>query len=203
MHATFWDERFSEPEGAYGKEPNAFLREQANRIPAGGRVLCLGEGEGRNAVWLAEQGFHVVAVDYSQVGLQRTRDFAAERGVDVETRQADLASYEPEPDSYDATVCIFVHLPEPARVFMHAQAMRALRVGGVFVAELFTKRQLSFRSGGPKNPDMLYTAEIVGADLDRCGLADTQMLEEQEVELHEGTYHQGRAAVVRVVALRI
>ncbi len=90
-------------EFAYGTAPNRWLEAQAAAIPAGGRVLCLGEGEGRNAVWLAQRGFSVVAVDASPVGLEKARRLAAERGVTIETRVADLASYRPEPAAYDAT----------------------------------------------------------------------------------------------------
>ena len=202
MQLSFWDERYSEPEGAYGKEPNEFLREQAHRLGDGARVLCLGEGEGRNAVWLAERGCQVVAVDASSVGLQRTRELAAERGVSVETRLVDLATFEPEPGAYDAAVCIFVHLRDGAREFMHEQAMRSLRVGGVFLAELFSKRQLSFESGGPKDPRMLYTVEALQSDFASTGMARVLMLEECEVELREGKYHRGRAAVIRVLMQR-
>ena len=100
MHSplNFWDQRFAEPGFKYGTEPNAFLREQAVRLPPAGRVLVPGDGEGRNGVWLAAQGHQVASVDSSAVGLQKARDLASQHGVELETVVADLAVWEPAPE---------------------------------------------------------------------------------------------------------
>lgn len=196
---TSWDERYAGVARAYGSEPNRWLAAQAPRIRPGGRVLSLGEGEGRNAVWLASQGFSVVAVDASSVGLEKARRLATERGVTIETIVEDLARYRPEPASYDAVVSIFVHLPPEIRAGVHAAAEAALKPGGVLVVEAFTPRQLAFESGGPRQAVLLYEPATLRTDF--AGM-EWETLDETEVDLDEGPFHQGRAAVVRGLGLR-
>ena len=108
---TFWDKSFSAPGYKYGTEPNAFLTEQAFRLKPGSRVLVPGDGEGRNGVWLAEQGHHVTTVDASQVGVDKARDLARRRGVTIDAIHADFSTWSPSPAAYDAVVLTFVHLP--------------------------------------------------------------------------------------------
>ena len=105
-----WDERYDQENFIFGTEPNDFLKQEAYRIPTGGKVLCLGDGEGRNGVWLAEQGFQVTSVDLSQVGLDKTQRFADQRGVQIETIYADLAEWHIEPQAWDGIVSIFCHM---------------------------------------------------------------------------------------------
>jgi SAM-dependent methyltransferase len=194
LNMTSWDERYGAVALAYGSEPNRWLAAQAPRIRPGGRVLSLGEGEGRNAVWLASHGFSVVAVDASGVGLAKARRLATERGVAIDTVVADLRSYRPALASYDAVVSIFVHLPPTIRSAVHAAGEAALRPGGVLVMEAFTPRQLAFGSGGPRQAALLYEPATLRADF--AGV-EWEALDEIEVELDEGPFHQGRAAVVR------
>jgi len=191
-----WDERYSVAEYVYGTAPNRWLEAEAHRIRPGGRVLSLGEGEGRNAVWLAEQGFDVTAVDASAVGLEKARRLAESRGVELRTVQSDVTTWRPDPASYDGLVLIYLHLPPAARAAVHAAAEAALRPGGVLILEAFNPRQLSFSSGGPRQVDMLYDAATIRADFPGV---DWEVLEEAEVELVEGTFHAGRAAVLRGV----
>jgi SAM-dependent methyltransferase len=191
---SFWDERYSVAEYVYGTAPNRWLEAEAHRIPRGGRVLSLGEGEGRNAVWLAERGWRVVAQDASPVGLEKARRLAAARGVEVETVVADLATWSPEPRAFDGVVLVYLHLPPALRPAVHAAAAAALRPGGAILLEAFTPRQLAFSSGGPRQPDWLYEPEALRGDFP--GVA-WDVLEEVEIELVEGTFHAGRAAVVR------
>ena len=193
---SFWDDRYSIAEYVYGTAPNRWLEAEAHRIPAGGRVLSLGEGEGRNAVWLAEQGHRVVAVDASPVGLEKALRLAEARGVELTTVVADVATWRPERASYDGVVLVFLHLPPRIRAAVHAAAAAALRPGGVVILEAFTPRQLAFSSGGPRQPEMLYEPAEIRAEFP--GVA-WEVLEEVEVELVEGTFHAGRAAVVRGV----
>ena len=192
----FWDERYSGEGFAYGTQPNRWLEVQAGVIRPGGRVLSLGEGEGRNAVWLAEQGFTVDAVDGSPVGLEKARELAARRGVHIRTQVDDLATYRPEPEAYDALVLVFVHLPPNIRSLVHAAGARALRPGGVLIIEAFTHLQLGRPSGGPRQADLLYEVATVRSDFPGV---DWLVLEEAEVELDEGPFHRGTAAVVRGV----
>lgn len=189
-----WDARFSAADYVYGTAPNRWLAESARRIAPGGRVLSLGEGEGRNAVWLAQQGFRVEAVDGSAVGLAKARHLAADRGVSIATTVMDLAGFRPAGEPFDAVVLVFLHLPPGLREVVHQAAEASLRPGGVLILEAFTPAQLAFASGGPRQLDMLYTAELLRRDLPGV---DWEPLEEVEVDLDEGPLHQGRAAVVR------
>jgi SAM-dependent methyltransferase len=194
-----WDERYAQEGYAYGTEPNRWLRAQAGGIRAGGRVLCLAEGEGRNAVWLAGQGLRVDAVDGSAVGLEKARRLAAQRGVSISTAVADLAGYQPAPGAYDGVVLVFAHLPPSIRPAVHARAVAALVPGGLLIVEAFTPAQLARSSGGPKQPDLLYDEALLRRDLE--GLR-WEVLREEEVELDEGQLHRGPAAVVHGVGRR-
>ena len=192
----FWDERYSGEGFAYGTQPNRWLVLQAGVIRPGGRVLSLGEGEGRNAVWLAERGFSVDAVDGSPVGLDKATRLAAQRGVAIKTQVDDLATYRPAPASYDALVLVYVHLPVSVRAAVHAAGVAALKPGGIVIIEAFTPRQLGRPSGGPRQAEMLYDASLLRADFPGVEWAE---LEEAEIELEEGPFHRGAAAVVRGV----
>ncbi len=194
-----WDERYAAEGYAYGTEPNRWLRANAGRLRPGGRVLCLAEGEGRNAVWLAAQGHRVDAVDGSAVGLEKARRLAAQRGVTIATAVADLGGYLPEPAAYDGVVLIFAHLPPAIRPQVHARAAAALVPGGLLIVEAFTPEQLPRTSGGPKQPELLYDEALLRRDLD--GLR-WEVLREEEVELDEGPLHRGPAAVVHGVGRR-
>jgi SAM-dependent methyltransferase len=191
---AFWDERYAVEGFAYGAAPNRWLAAQAGLIAPGGRVLSLGEGEGRNAVWLAERGLAVDAVDASAVGLEKARALAGARGVAIRTVVADLARFRPEQAAYDALVLIFVHLPPGIRAAVHAAAAAGLRPGAAVIVEAFTPRQLGRSSGGPPQGGLLYEPETVRADFPGV---EWLTLAEAEVELDEGPFHQGRAAVVR------
>jgi hypothetical protein len=194
-----WDERFSGDGFAYGTEPSRWLVEQAGRIPRGLPVLALGEGEGRNAVFLAGLGLDVEAVDGSSVGLAKAARLAATRGVPLRTTVADLADHVPAPGRYGAVVLVFVHLPPALRRTVHARAAAALAPDGVVLLEAFTPRQLAFSSGGPRQADMLYDPAGIRGDFPGVGW---EVLEEVELELDEGPLHQGRAAVVRGLGRR-
>ncbi len=194
---NMWDERYGKDMFHYGTEPNDFLRAHAADLPAGGQVLCIGEGEGRNAVFLAQQGFAVTAVDGSAVGLQKLQRLAAERGVAVTTVVADLSTHSLGDATWDAVVAIWVHLPSTLRGRVHRAAVRALRPGGVFLLESYTPRQLAFGTGGPQQVDMLPTAAGLREEL--AGL-DPVILHEIERDVHEGAGHAGMSAVVQVLA---
>jgi SAM-dependent methyltransferase len=192
---NFWDQNFAVEGYKYGTGPNAFLVWQAPRLPPESDVLVPGDGEGRNGVWLAQQGHRVTAMDGSAVGLQKAQALAAERGVRIETVLGDLADWAPAPASFDAVVLTFVHLPPAIRADAHRRMAAALRPGGLLLLEAFHPLQLQHGSGGPKDPAMLYSPELLRADF-----ADTleQLLAWQgKVNLDEGPGHQGTAHVIR------
>lgn len=193
---SFWDERYETDEYLYGTEPNAWLAAQKTRLAAGGRVLCLGDGEGRNGVWLATQGFLVDTVDGSKVGAAKAERLARARGATVHITVADLADYLPREGAYDAVVLIFVHLPPGLRQEVHRKAQAALGPGGLLVIEAYHPRQLPLDSGGPKEPALLYHQAMLEADFPQLRWDE---LSEARVELSEGRLHQGPAEVVRGV----
>lgn len=194
-----WDERYAEPGWAFGTEPNDFLREQAAHLPAGSRVLCLAEGEGRNAVFLAGLGHRVHAVDVSRVGLEKARGLARERGVAITTEVADLAEYEIPPGTYDAIVSIFAHLPSEARERLHPRIVPALSPGGVLLLEGYTPAQQRAGTGGPEAASKFFTLALLQQDF--AGL-EWRVAREIEREVIEGRYHTGRAHVVQLVGVK-
>ena len=197
-----WDQAYSDVEGyKYGEQPNAFLKEQAHRIPARARVLLPGDGEGRNGVWLAEQGHQVCALDNSAVGLAKAEALAHRRQVTLQTVLVDLADWQPEPASADAVVLTYLHLPPPLRTPVMHKLVQALKPGGVLLLEAFHPRQLQYNSGGPKNEAMLYTLDMLRGNL-AAGMQEL-LASESETLLDEGPGHQGPAYVTRWIGQKI
>ena len=196
--SSMWDDRYSAPAYAYGTEPNDFLKSVAGRIPVG-PVLCLAEGQGRNAVYLASLGHDVLAVDQSPVGLARARELAASRGVVIATQVADLSSFIIEPEKWSGIVAIFAHLPPAMRAQVFAAAVRGLAPGGAFVLEAYSPKQLEYGTGGPKDVTMLMSLDSVRTEL--AGLRIEHGME-TEREVFEGEYHSGRSAVLQILAFK-
>ena len=192
-----WNERYNTPDYIYGTEPNDFLREHAAAIPAGGSVLCLAEGEGRNAVFLAQQGYVVTAVDSSEVGLAKAAALADARGVKIRRLHADLGDFALGEEAWDGIVSIFCHLPSFVRQPLYAALARSLRPGGVFLLESYTPAQLAFSTGGPKDVDMLVDAATLRRELPGLQFS---LLQECPRDVVEGSFHTGRAAVVQALA---
>lgn len=194
-----WDERYSSEQFAYGKEPNDFLREVVDRLPVG-RTLCLAEGEGRNAVFLATRGHDVTAVDMSLVGLGKANRLAEERDVTIETVHADLADFSIIPEDWDVIVSIFAHLPPALRRKVHQEVVAGLRPGGIFLLEAYTPEQLRYGTGGPPVEEMMMTLRNLEQELD--GL---EWLHAKELvrEVHEGEFHHGDGAVVQLIGRKL
>ncbi len=190
-----WDERYASKEYFYGTEPNDFLMAHAARIPRG-RVLCLADGEGRNGVWLAQQGYDVTSVDLSAVGLEKTRNLAASRNVSINTIQADLAEYNIEPNAWDGIVAIFSHFPLAVRRHLYPQVVAGLRPGGAFLLELYAPKQIEYDTGGPRDLALLASLDDLHQDLN--GL-QFEIAQELEREIHEGHHHYGHSATVQIL----
>lgn len=193
-----WNERYNTPEYRYGTEPNRFLAMHASRIPAG-RVLCIGDGEGRNGVYLAGLGYDVTSVDQSDVGLAKARRLADARGVTIRTVEADLTDYVIEPGYWNGIVSVFCHLPLQPRRRVHAAVVQGLSAGGVFILEAYTPRQLQFGTGGPPVAELMMTLEALREEL--IGLR-LEVARETDRELREGSCHTGTGAVVQLVAVK-
>lgn len=191
-----WDERYSAEEYVYGTKPNEFLAENFASIPKG-RVLSLAEGEGRNAVFLAKQGYEVTAVDGSTVGLDKARKLAESEGVAIETVHADLADYDLGEDKWDGIISIFVPLPSQLRRTLYKNLGKALKSNGVFLIEAYRPEQIRFRTGGGSSTDTMQTKESLLAEL--SGL-DFSHLSELERNVVEGSLHTGMGAVVQAIA---
>lgn len=193
-----WDERYARDGWAFGTEANDFLREEARRIPPG-RVLCLGEGEGRNAVFLAERGYEVVAVDRSQVGMDKAQELARKREVSIETVVAPVEHLALKDGEWEGIVSIFFHLPPDLRKRIHAAVARGLAPGGILILEAYTPRQAGFDTGGPPHPERLVSLDTLHEEL---GELDFLVSREVERDVLEGRMHTGPGSVVQVVARR-
>ena len=196
--AELWDVRFSSEDYLYGTEPNDFLAEQVAGIEPG-TALCLAEGEGRNAVYLAGLGFRVTAVDHSVEGGRKTRALARERGVEVEVVTSDLADYDLGADRWDLIVSIFAHLPPAVRTDLFMRLPRALAPGGTVILEAYRPGQAGRETGGPPDPARLY--DLATLEREIVGL-DVVVARETEREVIEGRGHTGAGAVVQLVARR-
>ena len=176
-----WNERYASEGYIYGTQPNSFLAENANLLA--GPVLSLGEGEGRNAVFLASLGLDVLGVDGSDVGLEKARALAASMSVMIRAEVADLAFYEPTENFYGSVVSIFCHLPTDIRRRLYPLVERSLKPGGIFLLEAYTKDQLARNTGGPKDPDLLMSRLDLEGAFPNC---DVILSNEIEREVNEG-----------------
>ncbi|MDP2345827.1 MAG: class I SAM-dependent methyltransferase [Deltaproteobacteria bacterium] len=194
--AVFWDARYREPGFAYGEAANDFLVEVADQIPPG-PVLCLAEGEGRNAVFLARRGHDVTAVDLSAVGLAKAAALAQRHGVSLHTIVADLASWPLPTARFSAIVSIWCHVPPSVRRRLHKDVVTALAPGGVFVLEAYRPGQERRGTGGPPDPALMMTAAELREDL-----AGLEILTARDVvrAVHEGPFHEGDSNVVQLLA---
>ena len=193
-----WDERYSAEEYAYGTTPNEFLVENFIHIPKG-RVLSLAEGEGRNAVFLAKQGYSVTAVDASLVGLNKARKLAEENGVVVEFIHADLAEYDLGEDKWDGIVSIFIPLPSSLRKELYKKVIAGLKQNGVFLLEAYTPDQLNHGTGGGNSVDVMQTKESLRLEL--ASLKFKHLIE-LERDVTEGVFHTGIGSVVQAIATK-
>jgi SAM-dependent methyltransferase len=193
-----WEARYAAEEYVFGVAPNDFLRERVDELPAG-RALCLAEGEGRNAVFLAERGYEVHAVDLAAAGADKTRRLAADRGVTVNTVVADLAEFDLGHDQWHLIVAIFMHLPPNLRADVMRRVASALRPGGVFLMEAYTPDQIGRGTGGPPVAELTVPLADITHELRPLELLHAVELEREVVE---GSGHTGAAAVVQIIARR-
>ncbi len=199
----FWDARYSEDIYAYGTAPNLFFSTTFKNLNPG-KALFPAEGEGRNAVFAASCGWEVVAFDQSAVGKEKALQLATEKGVDIDYKVTSLAEFKGAQESFDALVLIYAHFPENLRKAFHQKLSQMVKPGGHLLLEGFSKRHLEYNSvnasaGGPKELSMLFSLEELVSDFSDF---EIQFSEETTVELNEGLYHVGDAAVVRLICIK-
>ncbi|KAJ3260005.1 hypothetical protein HK103_001515 [Boothiomyces macroporosus] len=198
--ANRWDERYNTKEFVFGTQPNDYLCQVVQHIKPGGKVLSLGEGEGRNAIHLAKLGFQVDCVDLSIEGVKKLNEWAKQEGLQdkVKAFVADLEAYEMKP-GYDAIISIWCHMPSSVRVKVHAKVVKSLAIGGYFILEAYTPKNIGRGTGGPQDADRVLTADILPDEL--TGLKTVKM-EELERDIHEGGGHNGMSSVIQYLGVK-
>ena len=193
-----WDERYQAAEGyLFGEAPNVFLAAQKSRLPASGSALAVADGDGRNGVWMAEQGLDVLAVDGSSVALDKSRNLAAARGVTMRHERVDLFAWDFGHERFDVIAAIFIQFANPEQRTRMFRAMQdALKPGGLLLLEGYRPEQLDYGTGGPPDAENMYTEPMLREAFD--GLA-IEHLESYDAELHEGR-HEGMSALIDLVA---
>lgn len=195
MQDSFWNERYGGEVFAYGTEPNLYLKKFIDTHDPG-RILLPGEGEGRNAVYATGKGWEVYAMDQSETGKDKALKLAESKGVTIHYTVADISKAHFDKKFYDVIAWIFVHFPPGDRERLHLESIACLRPGGFILMEAFSKNQLGKKSGGPKEENLLYNKKILGSDFRSLEILE---LYETNVILDEGPFHQGEAAVVRLI----
>ncbi|HMQ49994.1 MAG TPA: class I SAM-dependent methyltransferase [Saprospiraceae bacterium] len=196
----FWDERYGQSEYAYGEQPNNFFRQQLEMIRPG-KLLMPAEGEGRNAVYAATLGWDVFAFDQSVEGQKKAKKLAQLKGVEINYIVNELQDLPYAPTSFDAMGLIYAHFPAAKKSEYNKALSFFLKPGGVLIFEAFSKRNLAYRAknekvGGPSELDMLFSKEELLNDFANF---DISYIQEEEVELSEGLYHNGTGVVMRLV----
>lgn len=191
-----WNTRFQAEHYLYGTEPNVFLLQMQKKLQLSGKALAIAEGEGRNAVFLAEYGMNVTAWDYAESGLAKTKMLAAERGVDVQTKLVDLNEAYWEQNHWDELVCIFGHFPEKLRQKTLGGVKKSVKPGGYFITEVYSQHQLPYKSGGPRDLELLYSPEEFLRTFSDWRIVHFFM---GEAVRHEGELHNRLAHIIQFV----
>lgn len=198
MNKSSWDDRYAENSVVYGREPNRFFKSFIDSHKPG-TVLLPAEGEGRNAVYAATKGWEVDAFDFSEEAYKKAMEWSAEKHVHINYRVEDIQEFTAS-KKYDAVGLIYVHLPKALRQRFHQQIHNSIRSGGFLVLEAFAKEQIEHTSGGPRDISLLYDAPTICQDFSFlhilfCG--------QKEIELDEGKFHKGKAAVLQLIGQKL
>lgn len=195
-----WDKRYAREDYLFGVEPNAFLVRLAERMQPGWRALAVADGEGRNGVWLAEQGLSVLSVDSSAVAQEKARALAQARGVELEFELVDLALWDWPEAEFDLVAAIFIQFAAPdLRARLFAQMQRALRPGGLVLLQGYRPEQLGYATGGPSAVEKFYTEGLLRTAFDGLEILE---LRSHDSPIHEGAGHDGMSALIDLVARR-
>ncbi|OIV39612.1 class I SAM-dependent methyltransferase [Flavobacterium johnsoniae] len=195
-----WDDRYSSEEFAYGTAPNNYLKEQLQKLSPG-KILFPAEGEGRNAVFAAKSGWKVSAFDISEEGKNKAIKLAENNNVSIDYKVGELETLNFQEKQFDAIALIYAHFPAEIKSVIHKQLDTLLNKNGIIIFEAFSKKHLEYlavneKVGGPKDIESLFSTEEIKADF-----ADYEIieLEEKEIELNEGLFHNGKGSVIRFI----
>ena len=207
-----WDERYSRVEDAFGKGVNSFLKSQLDdhhlaqyktNSDVRPKVLCVAAGQGRNALYLARQGFDVTALDISSIGLQQLSEVAIEQGLSIQTICSDITTLDLDESTWDIITCFFMHAPLETRLELYKKVPDALKPSGHFILESFALKQLELKAqnegsiGGPSTPELFPTVDELS---NQFGVLNIEHLLETERELEPSPFHKGNAAVIQLIA---
>jgi cyclopropane fatty-acyl-phospholipid synthase-like methyltransferase len=193
-----WQGRYSVPDYIFGKGPNYFIASCKDLLPKSGKALAVADGEGRNGVWLAEQGLEVVSLDFSQVGQEKAAALAKEHGVSMQIVNGDVHTWDYPENAYDVVAEIFTQFSSPDERKLKWDGMKkTLKPGGLMIIQGYTPKQLEYKTGGPGKLENLYTRAMLEEAF--SGFTDMNIVEE-ELEMHEGSGHGGMSAVVNFTA---
>ena len=200
MGIDYWEGRYAVDHYIFGTAPNAFLARQAALLKPGAKVLSLADGEGRNGVWMAEQGLDVTAQDFSPSGQAKARKLAEDRGVSLTFEHSDIRTRIWEPDQYDVVVGIFFQFltpPERASVFQGIR--RTVKPGGLVLIEGYGTKQMEYGTGGPKILENLYTEDHLRDAFSGFAKLDVQSY---DADISEGPGHAGMSALVDLIGTK-
>ena len=199
---NFWDEKFSESEYLYGKEPNEYVTQKSVLLKENAEILCLGEGEGRNALFLAQNGHNISAIDISSEAMKKAQALFSRYNYSIDFQLQDLLTWQSEESCYDGAIVTYLHLHKEGFKKVLSNTLKALKKDAYYIGEFFSDKQLALNSGGPKSLDMLYSLDEM-----KSYFQDEEVeiieLDEQIVHLNEGAGHKGEAWVIRVVARKL
>lgn len=195
---SFWDQRYDREDYLFGTAPAAFLAANAGYLTHGASALAVADGEGRNAVFMAENGCEVVSLDNSRLGVEKARKLAESRGVTVDVRFADIFDWDWTAHSFDLVVAIFIQFVPPSeRPAIFDGLKTALKPGGILLLHGYTPKQVEYGTGGPKQVEHMYTEAMLR---EAFGDLEILRLEAYEAEVDEGEGHSGQSALIDLVA---
>lgn len=193
-----WDERYARQDYLFGTDPAAFLAASADLLQPGKTALAVADGEGRNSVFLAERGLSVTAMDASEVGIEKARRLATDRGVSIDFQLADINTWDWDTASYDVVVGVFIQFLNPEqRPAVFAGMQRALKPGGLLLLHGYRPEQVDYGTGGPPVRENMYTDELLAAAFADLSI---ERLESYDAAIEEGTGHVGMSALIDLVA---
>lgn len=195
-----WNDRYSNDEFAYGEEPNIYLKENLCKLPVG-TILFPAEGEGRNAVFAAKIGWTITAFDISNEGQKKAFKLAEKNNVLIDYQVGELETLNFKAEQFDAIAFIYAHFPANIKSQYHKILDKYLKVNGILIFEAFSKKHIEYvtaneKVGGPKDIESLFSIEEIKADFSNY---ETIELEEKEIQLSEGLFHNGTGSVIRFV----